>query len=315
MHIPDGFLDVKTSATAAVLSAAGCALALSRLRKRMPPQRIPLMGVTAAFIFAAQMINFPVAGGTSGHLIGGVLAAVLVGPSAAVIVLASVLVVQCFLFADGGVLSLGANVLNMAVVAPLLGIAVERLLRMVLPSLRGRLLAAGFAGWCSTVAAATCAAGELAWSGTAPWGVAFPAMFHVHMLIGVGEGVITMLVLSALLRLRPELLQEKPAVQDRGAAALVGYGALVIVALVVFVLPFASGWPDGLQRVAAVLGFDHKAVASGAPLEGYRVPGIDTLGPATVISGLVGAALVFVLAYFLARFLAAGHSVIHPERR
>jgi cobalt/nickel transport system permease protein len=106
MHIPDGFIDGKTAATTALLSAVGVGLALRQVRRRLPPRRVPLLGLAAAFLFAAQMVNFPVAGGTSGHLVGGVLAAALLGPSAAIVVLTTVLIVQCFLFADGGVLAL-----------------------------------------------------------------------------------------------------------------------------------------------------------------------------------------------------------------
>jgi cobalt/nickel transport system permease protein len=117
MHIPDGFIDGKTAATTALLAAAGVGLALRQVRRRLPPRRVPLLGLAAAFLFAAQMVNFPVVGGTSGHLLGGVLAAALLGPSAAIVVLTTVLIVQCFLFADGGVLALGANVFNMAIVS------------------------------------------------------------------------------------------------------------------------------------------------------------------------------------------------------
>jgi hypothetical protein len=109
MHIPDGFIDGKTAAATALLSAVGVGLALRQVRRRLAPRRVPLLGLAAAFLFAAQMVNFPVVGGTSGHLLGGVLAAALLGPSAAIVVLTTVLIVQCFLFADGGVLALGAN--------------------------------------------------------------------------------------------------------------------------------------------------------------------------------------------------------------
>src|SRR5689334_8604134 len=117
MHIPDGFLDAKVALGAGALSALGVGAAVRNARLRLPPRKIPLMGLSAAFIFAAQMLNFPVAGGTSGHLIGGVLASVLLGPSAAVLVLTAVLMVQCFVFADGGILALGANVFNMGIVS------------------------------------------------------------------------------------------------------------------------------------------------------------------------------------------------------
>ena len=137
-----------------------------------PPRRVPLLGLAAAFLFAAQMVNFPVAGGTSGHLVGGVLAAALLGPSAAIVVLTTVLIVQCFLFADGGVLALGANIFNMAIVGAAGGYAIYRVVCRALPGTRGQVAAVAFAGWCSTVLASICCAGQLAWSGTVAWPVA-----------------------------------------------------------------------------------------------------------------------------------------------
>src|SRR5437763_9509310 len=126
MHIPDGFLDAKTALCAAAVSSLGVGVALRRARLHLPPRRVPLMGLAAAFVFAAQMLNFPVAGGTSGHLVGGVLTAVLLGPSAAVLVMTCVLIVQCLMFADGGLMALGANVFNMAIVSVCGGYAVFR---------------------------------------------------------------------------------------------------------------------------------------------------------------------------------------------
>jgi len=317
MHIPDGFLDMKTAVSAGVLSAGAVGISLRRLKRTIPPRQIPMMGLSAAFIFAAQMINFPVAGGTSGHLLGGVLAAVLLGPGAAVIVMSTVIIVQCFLFADGGVLALGANIFNMAVVAPLTGFLLYRLAAGVIRGLRGRLIAAGVAAWVSTVAAAVCASGELAWSGTAPWSVAFPAMFHIHMLIGVGEGAITMVVLSAILASRPELVASGARGERSDIIAFVGYGLIVVAGLLVFVVPFASPWPDGLERVAALAGFDSKAVAPAgtSPLESYRFPGVHSLAASTIMSGAVGVIVVFVLAYVLSRSLIGGGRTIDPSSK
>src|SRR4030081_3771696 len=116
MHLPDGFLDAKTALLSSGLEAGGVAIALRQVRSNLESRRVPMLGLAGAFVFAAQMLNFPVAGGTSGHLIGGVLCSVLLGPSAAVLVIACVLVVQCLAFSDGGLLALGANVFNMAVV-------------------------------------------------------------------------------------------------------------------------------------------------------------------------------------------------------
>ncbi|HNX49185.1 MAG TPA: energy-coupling factor ABC transporter permease, partial [Thermoanaerobaculaceae bacterium] len=184
MHIPDGFLDARTAVTAGILAAAGLGIALRQARTHLPQRRVPLLGITAAFVFAAQMVNFPVAGGTSGHLIGAVLAAVLLGPSAGVVVISAVLIVQCLMFADGGISALGANILNMGVLGVVGGWAIYDLVSRAVRGLFGRILAAGFAAWCSTMIAAVACAGELAVSGTVGWSVVLPAMAGVHALIG-----------------------------------------------------------------------------------------------------------------------------------
>ena len=176
MHIPDGFLDAKTAIATAVLSASGLGTALRHAKQHLQPREIPLVGLTAAFIFVAQMLNFPVAGGTSGHLIGATLAAVLLGPSAAIIVMSSVLIIQATIFADGGLLALGANIFNMAIIAPLSGYFIYKIMRGVLQDTRGRLISASVASWCATVIASLFCAGELAWSGTTAWNIVFPTM-------------------------------------------------------------------------------------------------------------------------------------------
>lgn len=308
MHIPDGFLDAKTAVATAALSAAGVGVAIRRLRKTLPRSRVPLIGLSAAFIFAAQMLNFPVAGGTSGHLIGGVLAAVLLGPHAAVLVMSSVLVLQSLLFADGGITALGANIFNMGIVAPSVGYAIYQSVKKLMGfSLRGRLVATGFAAWCSAVAASISCAGQLALSGTVSWTVAFPAMVNVHMLIGIGEALITVLVVAALAKSRPELLNEslQPNLRPR-IKEVVGYGLLVTVGLAVFVAPFACSWPDGLDHVTAMLGFGQKAVEQPlipSPLSAYKIPGLSSPVASTVIAGVFGLVLAFGLAYLLARKL------------
>jgi cobalt/nickel transport system permease protein len=303
MHIPDGFLDAKTAVASGVLAAGGVGVALRYVRRQLPRQRVPLLGLAAAFVFAAQMLNFPVAGGTSGHLIGGVLTAVLLGPSAAVVVLASVLIVQCFLFADGGVTALGANIFNMALVGSVAGYAVYRLVSRVVPGTRGVVMAAAFAAWCSTVLASIICAGELALSGTVAWRVAFPAMANGHMLIGLGEGVITALVLVAIARARPELLkQDTPP----SYAPVVVFGLLIALGLASFVAPFACSWPDGLEKVAQALGFEHRATETPvlpAPIPDYALPGIQSAGWATAMAGAIGTVVVFALAWLLARTL------------
>jgi cobalt/nickel transport system permease protein len=301
MHIPDGFLDAKTAAAATVLSAAGLGYALHQLRRELPPRRVPLLGLSAAFVFAAQMVNFPVIGGTSGHLIGAVLVAALLGTPAAVVVITTVLVAQCFLFADGGVTALGANVFNMAVVAPVVGLAVYRVVQRLLPGVRGQVAALAFAGWCSTVAAAVVCAGQLAWSGTVAWSVAFPAMVGIHLLIGLGEGAISALVFYAVVRTRPDIVAGSPAA-SAGLRGFVGYGLLAAVGVTLFAAPFACPWPDGLEAVAAKLGFEHRASeAVPAWMADYRFPGIASPGISTALAGAVGALVVFGLAVIFSR--------------
>jgi cobalt/nickel transport system permease protein len=306
MHVPDGFLDVRTAIATGLLAAAGLAVALRQARLRMPPRRVPLLGLAAAFVFAAQMINFPVAGGTSGHLIGGVLAAVLLGPSAAVVVICAVLIVQCLIFADGGISALGANIFNMGLVATVGGWAVYHLVSRAVKGLFGRVLAAAFAAWCGTVLAAVACAGELAASHTVPWSKALPAMAGVHMIIGIGEAVITALILVAIARARPELLRPDEEIRPaRPYGAVAAYGALIALGLAMFASPFASAWPDGLDKTAEVLGFKDKAVQSlfPAPIPDYEMPQVPWSTLATSIAGTVGTVVVFGLAWGLARVL------------
>jgi len=206
MHIPDGFLNVQVSSVSAAITAVGLGVAVKRVRKKFSDKTIPIMGVLAAFIFAAQMFNFPVAGGTSGHLIGAVLAAVIVGPMAASIIMAVVLIVQCILFQDGGLLSLGANILNMGIIGSWVGWAVYASTAKFNSNEWMWRFAVFFGAWVSVVAAATICSLELALSGTIPIGVCLPAMVGVHVLIGAVEGLITVMVLSFVKRVRPELI-------------------------------------------------------------------------------------------------------------
>lgn len=321
MHIPDGFLDAKTAAAAGALAAVGLGAALRHARRSLEPKRVPLLGLSAAFVFAAQMLNFPVAGGTSGHVVGGVLVAALLGPSAAVIVLSAVLIVQCFMFADGGISALGANIFNMAMVGGVGGWAIFHLLSKLATGVRGRVIAAAVAAWSATLMASIACAGELATSNTVAWRIVFPAMAGVHSFIGVGEAMITALVLSAIARVRPDLFGagnatsaanatgaispgDSGAPRACGAGSLVVYGLAISIGLAMFVAPFASGWPDGLDRTAEVLGFSGSAAevrAIPAPVVDYRMPGVGSEAIATGTAGLAGTVVVFVIAWVTAR--------------
>jgi cobalt/nickel transport system permease protein len=207
LHIPDGFLSGGVAAIGGVIAIAAVAYGLRVADRDLDEARVPLLGVLAAFIFAAQMLNFPVAGGTSGHFLGATLAAVLLGPWIACLVMAVVIATQAFAFADGGVSALGANVLNMGVLGALLaGFAVKGGLR-VLPQTRTALLGlvAGVS-WIAVMAGAAATSVELAISDTVPLGTALPAMLGVHALIGIGEAVITVAAVSAVLSTRPDLI-------------------------------------------------------------------------------------------------------------
>ncbi len=222
MHIPDGLLSAPVWAACAVVSAAAVGISIRRAGAAREDSQVPLMGVTAAFIFAAQMVSFPVAGGTSGHLAGGLLASLLLGPWAAALVMSAVLIVQALLFQDGGITALGANILNMGLAGAFGGYGLYRLARRLLPGKRGSLAAAFLAGWLAVVASSVLASGEIALSGTAPLGVVLPAMAGIHAVIGIGEGLITAAALSFLLRVRANLVHPSCRPHTRAAAAATG---------------------------------------------------------------------------------------------
>jgi cobalt/nickel transport system permease protein len=218
MHIPDGFLSADVAASTAVVAAGAVAVGVHQAGRRMDDRVVPLLGVTGAFVFAAQMLNFPVAGGTSGHFLGAALATILLGPWLACLVLAVVLATQSFVFADGGVSALGANIVNMGVIGALATGGLMLAARRVLPHRRGVLLGvAGAGAWLAVVAGAAATAACLAISGTVPLGTVLPAMLGVHVVIGLGEAVITVAALSALMATRPDLIGgwAPPAEQQR----------------------------------------------------------------------------------------------------
>ncbi len=208
MHIPDGFLSAPVAVATGVVAVAAIAVAVKVTNKKMGEKQVPMMGVLAAFIFAAQMLNFPVAGGTSGHFIGAALAAILLGPWTTVLILSSVLVVQCLVFQDGGLLALGANITNMGIIAGFSSYYIYKGIDALFQHKKaGTLVGAGVGAWFSVVLASLVCAAELSISGTSPWAIAVPAMGGVHILIGVGEGLITVAVLSLIMAARADLLK------------------------------------------------------------------------------------------------------------
>jgi cobalt/nickel transport system permease protein len=209
MHIPDGFIDLRTSAAFAAVSTVAVAGAVKGARKQLSEQSAPLAGLTAVFIFAVQMLNFPVAAGTSGHLIGAALAMVLVGPYAATLALVVVLIIQAFLFADGGLTALGLSIFNMAVISVWVSFAVFMLLKKIFPKTKSWLVIATFVSALISVPAA--AVGfviqyAIGANATFSVGAVLNAMVGTHILIGIGEAIITALTVSAVLASRSDLV-------------------------------------------------------------------------------------------------------------
>src|SRR5512136_1367387 len=221
MHIPDGFLSHGINAATFVVSVGACAYGVKRVNRNFGEREVPLMGVTAAFIFAAQMINFPVAGGTSGHFLGAVFSSVLLGPWASLIIMTIVLVVQCLGFADGGLTAIGSNIFNMGIIGALGGYGIFSLIYALLQkSRKGFFIALAISSWFSIVMGASAAAIELAISGTSPLKIALPAMAGIHAIIGVGEAIITTAAISLILKTRPDLVTsytKKRAIHEKTA--------------------------------------------------------------------------------------------------
>lgn len=306
LHIPDGFLSLPISILCWLLSALLLALALRAAQTTFEERLIPLAGIMAAFIFAGQMINFPVAGGTSGHLLGATLAAIVLGPWLGLLVMASVIGLQALLFQDGGLLVMGANFLVMGAVPVMVGYGLYRLAINRGP--RARLTASAAAAWLSILSAAFVTALMLGLSGTSSLRIAITAMLGVHAFIGVGEALITGAALSFIMRTRPGLLTDSEASGSRGWIAA---GALVTMAILLLA-PLASSSPDGLESVANQLGFmDRLAEVPLNILPDYTIPALGEGGISTILAGLVGAVVVAAIAAGLARL--AGRSRHKPR--
>lgn len=304
LHIPDGFLSTPVSLVGWLLAVVIVGYSLRQAREHLGERQIPVLGVLAAFIFAAQAINFPVAGGTSGHLLGGALAAIVLGPWSSVLVMTAVIGLQGLLFQDGGLLVMGWNIFNMGILTILTGFLVYRLLNNWFGRNRNSLIIGGAVGaWLSVEIAALATAVELAISGTTPLNVGLPAMLGVHALIGVGEAIITVGALLLIYNTRPDLLKMGESAPGQSSARWVGTGLIAAVVIAVFSFA-ASGSPDGLERVAEDQGF------LGTALEpiynifpNYTLPfiGNDTLSG--ILAVVLGTMVVFGALYLFGRFL------------
>lgn len=300
LHIPDGFLNLAVSIFCWMITVSILSMAISRTNKSLGERQVPLMGIMAAFIFAAQMINFPVAGGTSGHLLGGALAAIVLGPWAAMLVMTAVVAVQGLLLQDGGLLVMGANILNMGILTAAIGYG---LYRATFGSARPvKLAIAGVAAWLSVMAGALATALQLWLSGTSNLQTVVITMLGVHALIGVGEALITVAALTFIFRTRPDLLDEESVAAQSGRGWIIAGVAIALV--VVLLSPFASANPDGLERVAMDMGFID--AAQSAPFEilpDYTIPFLGETPLSTILAGVAGLLVVLGLAYAAGRFL------------
>ncbi|WP_149826241.1 energy-coupling factor ABC transporter permease [Streptomyces tailanensis] len=325
MHVPDGFINAPVSAVAGVVAAGAVAVSLRGARRELDERTAPLAGLVAAFIFAVQMLNFPVAAGTSGHLLGGALAAILVGPYTGVLCVSVVLLMQGILFADGGLTALGVNISVMAVVTVVVAYAVFRGLVKVLPKKRPSVTASAFiAALLSVPAAAAVFTLVYAVGGTTdvPIGSVLTAMVGVHTLIGMGEAAITALTVGAVIAVRPDLvygargltaplklrvngeLVDAPAARPEPVAVaarssrkflLAGLGVSLLLAGVVSF--YASADPDGLEKVAADKGIDAKAedhAAADSPLADYGVEGLTNSRLSGGLAGVIGVGVTIV---------------------
>ncbi|MET9952118.1 energy-coupling factor ABC transporter permease [Streptomyces sp. NPDC006339] len=324
MHVPDGFINAPISAAAGVVAVGAVAVSLRGARRELDERTAPLAGLVAAFVFAVQMLNFPVAAGTSGHLLGGALAAILVGPYTGVLCIAVVLLMQGVLFADGGLTALGVNITVMGGVTVLVAYGLFRGLVLLLPRTRRSVTVASFVAALVSVPAAAAAFTLIyAIGGTTdvPLPKVLTAMVGVHVLIGIGEAVITMLTVGAVIAVRPdlvygarglsaplklrvdgELVDAAPATPDAAAATPAPTAARspkklwiggVVTALVLagFVSFYASASPDGLEKVAADKGIDAKVephAAADSPLADYGVKDVDNARLSGGLAGVIG---------------------------
>ncbi|MET9080971.1 energy-coupling factor ABC transporter permease [Streptomyces sp. NPDC004237] len=315
MHVPDGFIDAPTSAVTAVVAAGALAVSLRGARRELDERTAPLAGLVAAFIFAVQMLNFPVAAGTSGHLLGGALAAILVGPYTGVLCVSVVLLMQGILFADGGLTALGVNITDMAIVTTVVAYAVFRGLLKVLPRTRRSVTAASFVAALLSVPAAAVAFTLLyAVGGTTDvsLGKVATAMVGVHVLIGVGEAVITALTVGAVVAVRPDLVHgarelrqglklrvngvlvdapTAPVAARASRRALWVTGLVTSLVLAGFVSFYASADPDGLEKVAHDKGIDAKTAehaAADSPLADYGVKDVSDARLSGGLAGVIG---------------------------
>lgn len=339
MHVPDGFFNAATSVSAGAVAAAGVAVCLRGARRELDDRTAPMAGLVAAFIFAVQMLNFPVAAGTSGHLLGGALAAILVGPYTGVLCMAVVLLVQGVFFADGGLTALGVNITIMGIVTVLVGWGVFRLVAGLARGARGKVVIAAFLAALISVPASALVFTLLFWlGGTAPIevGAVAAAMGGVHLLIGIGEALITAATVGAVLAVRPDLVygarglarplvlrgaggesttvgEPEPVAAGRSLKPFLLGGVGVTLVLAGLVSFFASSSPDGLEAVAQNEGFMERE--SGHLFGEWALADYGDVGGIPVgVAGVIGVGLVLLIAGAVA-YAARRRSEISDETK
>lgn len=295
MHIPNGMLQGGICSVTAVISVAGVGLAAFKAFFAKAKPSAGKFAAITALIFAGQMMNFPISGGTSGHLLGGVLAVALLGIPFGILSMALVVTLQCLVFSDGGFTVLGANILNMAIVGAGLGGLIQTYFKKSQTSNTHYALGLGFSAWLSVMMAALACSIELAFSGTIPFFKVIGAMLGTHAFIGIGEGLITVAICLAL-TYEPVRTCEKKSVTI----------PLVASGIIAFILsPFASGLPDGLEWVAEKFNFLHESAPSFvSPLPDYAVPAIGNEVLTTSLAGLAGVIITFAIAWMIARLFS-----------
>lgn len=320
MHIPDGILSPAVSLATGAVSIGVVGYCIRRLNDSLSDRTIPLTGMMSAVIFAGQMVNFPL-GGTSGHLLGGVLAATVLGPWAGCVALTTVLLVQCLLFADGGIFALGANILHMGVLGSMGGYVVMSFIRRRFRDhQRGTLAGAVIASWLSVMAAAAVFCVEVFLSQRSS-GYEFRNFFTLmvagHALIGIGEALITGAALRVLFTQRPDLIyrpDSQPPVLVRVTHA-VTVGGLLALAIAAFLSPFASSLPDGYEAVAEQTGLDEFETSTPLILSDYDIPKISEWGwqsASVAISGVIGVTTVLIMASVMSRVYAVTSTLSEP---
>jgi cobalt/nickel transport system permease protein len=303
MHIPDGFLSIPVWATMDAIAAPAIVYIARLAQREFDHHRIPVMGVMGAFIFAAQMINFPVGNGTSGHLVGGALLSFTLGPAAASIVMTAILATQAFVFQDGGLLALGANVFNMAIAGVLAGYLPYALLG-------GRRAGIFLGGMTSVLVSAMLALAELMRSGVRmpPTLVAISA--GVFAVAAIMEGAITLAVIQAVERIQPGFLHRPRALASKGVGAL----AAISAALAGVGIFFASRLPDGLEKLAMQTGISARTTTLFAsPLADYKVWALSSPLLTRSLAGLIGLLVVYLACIGLSRALIARRPSLRRE--